>query len=151
VKETITTTILVIVAGVVPAVVIFLVSLIFVPGKAVSSSTPKKLIWRRKLWEWNTGWMGLALSLALAALFTQGIKNLVGKPRPCLLARCDPDLSAIANSEVDSFAATFNLEWVLVNYTICRQTDKSFLDDGFKSFPSGHASSMSTALHLYDA
>lgn len=83
------------------------------------------------------GWMGLGLSLALAALFTQGMKNLFGKPRPSLLARCNPGTPVA----LSSYGQNFNPQWVLIDYSICQQTDMSILDDGFKSFPSGHASS----------
>jgi diacylglycerol diphosphate phosphatase/phosphatidate phosphatase len=31
-------------------------------------------------------------------------------------------------------------QWGLSNYTICTQTDAHILEDGFKSFPSGHSS-----------
>jgi len=41
---------------------------------------------------------------------------------------------------VGQFARGFNQEWVLVDISICTQTDMSYLDDGFRSFPSGHAS-----------
>lgn len=84
--------------------------------------------------------MGLALSLATAFMFTQGMKLLFGKPRPDLLSRCQPDLGNIATHAVGSYATAFSPEWVLVNSGICQQTDRSKLDDGFKSFPSGHAS-----------
>lgn len=50
----ISTTLLVILSLVVPAVLIFLVCLLFVPGPTVSPNTPKSLIWRRKFWEWNS-------------------------------------------------------------------------------------------------
>ena len=45
---------------------------------------------RRKLGEWNAEWMGLGLSLAIALLIANGTKNLIGKPKPDLLARCNP-------------------------------------------------------------
>lgn len=64
-----------------PAVIIFLVSILLVPGPTVPKSTPKTLIWKRKLWEWHAGWLGLALSAASAFLITNGMKNLFGKPR----------------------------------------------------------------------
>lgn len=87
--------------------------------------------------------MGLGLSLALAFMFTQGMKNLFGRPRPNLLSRCDPDLSeaAIAANAVGTYARGFAAEWVLVGAGICRETDSDKLDDGFRSFPSGHSSS----------
>lgn len=53
-KEKIPTWLLVVVGLIVPAVIIFLVCLIFVPGPMVSKRTSKALIWRRKFWEWNS-------------------------------------------------------------------------------------------------
>ena len=84
--------------------------------------------------------MGLALSLALAFFFTQGMKNLFGKPRPDLLARCQPDIAHAADHAISTFGREFNAQWMLVSSTICKTKDKSLLDDGFRSFPSGHAS-----------
>ncbi|KAF1837202.1 acid phosphatase/Vanadium-dependent haloperoxidase [Decorospora gaudefroyi] len=123
-----------------PAVIIMVVCLIFVPGPTAERGTPKALIWRRKLWEWNTGSMGLGLSLAIALLITQGMKNLFGKPRPDLLSRCQPDLSRIQEFAVNPVGAVFDPAWVLVTPGICTNTDMSMLNDGFRSFPSGHAS-----------
>jgi hypothetical protein len=48
-KEKISTSTLILCGLVAPGVIIFLVSLIFVPGSAVPKETPKSLIWRRKL------------------------------------------------------------------------------------------------------
>jgi hypothetical protein len=48
------TWLLVVIGLVVPAVVIFAVCLLLVPGRAAHVNTPKTLIWRRKLWEWNS-------------------------------------------------------------------------------------------------
>ncbi|KAF2401275.1 hypothetical protein EJ06DRAFT_548400 [Trichodelitschia bisporula] len=139
--EKIPTWLLMLASIIAPAIIVFLVSMILVPGPTVSSrTTPRSLLWRRKFWEWNTGWMGLALASACAYFFTQGMKNLAGKPRPSLLARCQPDVGSIAAHRIGGYATGFNPEWTLVNSDICRQPDKGVLDDGFKSFPSGHAS-----------
>ncbi|KAF2240487.1 acid phosphatase/Vanadium-dependent haloperoxidase [Trematosphaeria pertusa] len=140
VHETIPTWLLVLCALVIPAIVVFLVCLIFVPGPTASRGTPQALIWRRKFWEWNTGWMGLGLSLATAFMITQGMKNLFGKPRPDLLSRCRPDLNRIAETALNPVADNFNPLWVLVSSDICTNTNNDILQDGFKSFPSGHAS-----------
>jgi membrane-associated phospholipid phosphatase len=96
--------------------------------------------------------MGLGLSLALAFMFTQGMKNLFGKPRPNLLDHCQPDLSAasIARHTVGGYSAGFNREWILVNADICTQSDSGKLNDGFRSFPSGHSSSESPYPQLCD-
>ncbi|KAF2735476.1 PAP2 domain-containing protein [Polyplosphaeria fusca] len=138
--ETIPTWLLVFVGLVVPAVIVFMVSLVLVPGPTVTKGTSKALIWRRKMWEWNAGWMGLGLSLATAFMITQGMKLLFGKPRPDFLSRCQPDLSLIPRAEVSTAGGEFNSLWVLATSDICTNQDDSILQDGFKSFPSGHAS-----------
>ncbi|KAF2813525.1 PAP2-domain-containing protein [Mytilinidion resinicola] len=139
-KEKIPTWLLIVVGLVIPAIIVFLVCLIFVPGRAVSRGTPKALVWRRKFWEWNTGWMGLALSLATAFMITEGMKNLFGKPRPDLLSRCNPKVSQVSADRLGGDGMDLSPLWVLVSSSICQQTDKSILDDGFRSFPSGHSS-----------
>jgi membrane-associated phospholipid phosphatase len=148
VDAVIPTWLLVVVSILAPAAIILVVAFAFVPGPTATRETPRALLWRRKFWEWNTGWMGLGLSVAVSFFFTQGLKNLFGKPRPDLLARCKPDVDNIAGHAVGTYASSFSPEWVLVSYTICQQTDKSILDDGFRSFPSGH-SSMSWSGLLY--
>lgn len=138
--ETIPTWLLVVVALVIPAGITFIVCLVFVPGPTAKKGTPTSLILRRKVWEWNTAWMGLALSLATAFMVTQGMKLLFGKPRPDLLSRCQPDLSNFPRNDVSTYGREFNSLWVLVTSDICQQQDDDILQDGFKSFPSGHAS-----------
>ncbi|KAF2276095.1 acid phosphatase/Vanadium-dependent haloperoxidase [Westerdykella ornata] len=139
-KETIPTWLLVVVSLVIPAAITFIVCLVFVPGPTARKGTPLSLIWRRKVWEWNTAWMGLGMSLATAFMVTQGMKLLFGKPRPDLLSRCQADRSRIAQTDVGGYAESFNALWVLVTSDVCTQTNDDILQDGFKSFPSGHAS-----------
>ncbi|KAL8729330.1 MAG: hypothetical protein Q9166_004827 [cf. Caloplaca sp. 2 TL-2023] len=138
-QEKISTAVLAVLSLLFPAITIFLVAMIFVPGSSVPAGTPKSMIWRRKLWEWNTGWLGLGLTLALSFFLTQGMKNLFGKPRPDLLSRCDPDYENQANHALGGYPLVLNGLY-LVSSTICRQKDKGRLNDGFSSFPSGHAS-----------
>lgn len=138
-KEKISTATLTLCGLVAPVVIIFLITIFLVPGPTVPKSTPKGLIWRRKLWELHTGWLGLGLSLAAAFLITDGMKNLFGKPRPDLLSRCNPDLANVAKYAVGGFSNTQE-GFVLVAASICQNTDKSTLEDGFRSFPSGHSS-----------
>jgi len=134
------------VSGVIgPVAVVAIIALIFVPGSTVPPGTPLSLVWKRKLWELHTGWLGLGLALASQWLIVSGMKNLFGKPRPDLLARCEPDLANIARYVVGGIANTTS-NGQLVSAAICTQTDRDKLDDGFRSYPSGHASTSAGGL-----
>ena len=84
--------------------------------------------------------MGLGVALAGAFMVTEGLKDIYGKPRPDLLARCQPDLSKLAQYAVGGLGQQFGEAPVLVDWRICQQTDPSILSDGFASFLSGHSS-----------
>ncbi|KAI0530413.1 acid phosphatase/Vanadium-dependent haloperoxidase [Xylaria digitata] len=150
--ETVTSALLLTFNAGVPIVIILVVALVFVPGRTVPEGTPKSLIWKRKLWELHMGWLGLALSLISAWIITQGMKNLFGKPRPDLLARCMPDVANVEKHIVgfsnrllgNTAGSSYNGQ--LVSASICTNPDKSFLDDGFRSYPSGHSSSAAAGL-----
>jgi diacylglycerol diphosphate phosphatase/phosphatidate phosphatase len=70
--------------------------------------------------------LGLLTTLALSSFLTDIIKNAVGRPRPDLIARCKPD-------ETTS-------PYVLVTFSVCTQTNRRILEEGWRSFPSGHSS-----------
>lgn len=125
-----------------PACIIAFVSLLRVPGPPTRKDVSKSVTLRAKLWEWHTGWLGLALALASVFLVTEGSKNLFGKPRPDLLSRCDADLTKIAANTVGGYGDQVSQGVVLVTWKICRQADQGILRDGFASFPSGHSSCM---------
>jgi membrane-associated phospholipid phosphatase len=129
-------------------IIIFMVSILFVPGPTAARGTSLALKWRRKFWEWNTGCMGLYLSLAGTFMITEGLKNLAGKPRPDFLARCDPDLSLISQYTVSGLGAVVDNAPIMVDYRICRNQSKFMRNDGFAAWPSGHAS-FSWASMLY--
>ncbi|KAI3573749.1 PAP2 superfamily-domain-containing protein [Fusarium oxysporum f. sp. albedinis] len=129
----------------IPAVIVAVVSLIFVPGPTVSKGTPKTLIWQRKLWEFHVGLLGLVFALSLAWFFTSAIKNFFGKPRPDLLSRCEPDWKTVKDHIAGGYSWG-NMNGQLVYAGICQQKDSYKLDDGFRSFPSGHASSAAAGL-----
>lgn len=149
VTELISTTTLVLVALVAPVVIILLVVAIFVPGRNVTRKMDRSQVLRMKLWELEKGWAGLALAVAAAFFTTQGAKNLFGKPRPDLLARCQPELSNIAAHVVGGYGQDISARWTLVSSSICTNPDASVVDDGFRSFPSGHSSfSWSGLLYL---
>ena len=144
IPELVSTTTLVLVSLVAPAIIILLVVAIFVPGRNVSRSTTatatNRQLLRLKLWEFERGWAGLGLSLATAFFITQGAKNLFGKPRPDLLARCQPDLTSIASHVVGGYGQDVSARWTLVASSICTNPNRAAVNDGFRSFPSGHSS-----------
>ncbi|KAI9691885.1 MAG: hypothetical protein M1822_007958 [Bathelium mastoideum] len=139
--STVSGTTLVLVAVLAPALLILLFTLLLVPGPVVTRHRLSRAqIWRRKLWEWHAGWLGLGLSLATTYFITQAMKNLFGVPRPHMLAVCQPDLSNVDQHAVGGFGQDLSARWTLVSASICQTTDASQLRDSFRSFPSGHAS-----------
>jgi len=79
--------------------------------------------------------------VALSFLIVSGMKEVAGKPRPDLLARCDPDLSRLPDASVGGIGQQIDEGIVLVSWSICRKTG-SVVEEGFRSFPSGHAASL---------
>ncbi|KAI7224116.1 hypothetical protein KC365_g10961, partial [Hortaea werneckii] len=147
--EQIPTTALALLCFVMPAIVICVVAAVFIPGKRVMHTAGSKGQWIwLKLWEMEQGWAGLCLSLAASLFITQCVKNLFGKPRPDMLARCQPDTTNIAQYVVGGYGNPLSDRWVLVSADICQQPDQASLYNGFRSFPSGH-SSFSFAGMLY--
>ena len=139
VENTISTVVLFVVSIIAPAIIIMVLSLVFVPGPSGQMLSLSSQSMKRKLWEWNAAWMGLALGLAITALFTNGLKLLMGKPRPDLLSRCNPNLLDVSSHLAGGFNDQVG-EGTLVSWTICQQRDAAVMADGFQSFPSGHAS-----------
>lgn len=74
-------------------------------------------------------------------MIVTGLKNLIGKPRPDMLARCIPNVANLDQYIVGGYGNNVLRGLVLVNQGICTQTNLSTLNDGFRSFPSGHSSS----------
>jgi membrane-associated phospholipid phosphatase len=103
---------------------------------------------RLKVWEFEKAWAGFGLTHALAFFVTQAMKNIFGKPRPNLLARCQPDLANVAEYAVGVYSTDVAGSWTLVTSDICTTQSRRMLNDGFRSFPSGH-SSFSWAGMLY--
>ncbi|WBW71275.1 diacylglycerol diphosphate phosphatase [Schizosaccharomyces osmophilus] len=69
--------------------------------------------------------MGLLYSTMISGLIVTVIKNTVGRPRPDFIARCDPLSSSPHTGLVDLHVCTTSWE----SHT---------LQDGLRSFPSGH-------------
>ncbi|CAD6898549.1 unnamed protein product [Tilletia controversa] len=107
---------------------------------------------RKSVWDFHTAFLGLVLTHALTLTVTTLVKVTVGRPRPDLIDRCRPQQGA-------TNAAVFGL----VTQAICT-TDVTdhIIRDGFRSFPSGHASTSFAGLtflslylagkvHLFDS
>ena len=120
-----------------PAAIILVGSFFITTGSKSQSSTRASL--QRKLWEWNTGWMGLALAYSITFIVANGAKEVLGKPRPNLLARCNPDLTRQMSSVAGGIGNQIEEGITMFDWRICRNTG-SVLDEGFRSFPSGHSS-----------
>ncbi|GAA6006023.1 hypothetical protein JCM11491_004093 [Sporobolomyces phaffii] len=101
-------------AGVIPAVLIAITA----------------LLWRRSFWDLHNGILGLLLSVSITTVATQVIKVCVGRPRPDMLDRCQP-IEGAANLPVYGLATVAR---------VCTVQTGNIIDDGFKSFPSGHSS-----------
>jgi membrane-associated phospholipid phosphatase len=111
------------------------------PVLGFASYNPRRRVSAQLAWEINAGLLGLWAALAATLFITSGLKDMAGKPRPNLLARCDADLSKITGFTVGGFGNSIDSEAaVLVTSGICRQSDKRLLDDSFAAFPSGHSS-----------
>lgn len=139
--DTVSSGLLIAIGLAIPAGIILVFSWLLVPSNPRAlRRAPFALIWRRKIWEWNAGWMGLALALAATFTATQGLKDLVGKPRPDLIGRCDPDLSKISTYAVGGLGALVQGAPTFVTYEICRNQGSDLRNDGFAAWPSGHSS-----------
>ena len=149
VPESISITTVGLVALLAPAAIIALITLLLLPASSARRTLKRSQVWRRTLWELHVGLAGLALSVALGFFITQGLKNIFAKPRPHFLALCEPDLSNVAAHVVGGYGQDISARWTLVDASICARADKSILNDGFRSFPSGHCSfSWSGLLYL---
>lgn len=120
---------LIVLAVIAPAVTIVIVSV-------QTGSLPAQL----RLQRLNDALLGLGISLGSATVILN-IKNLAGKPRPDFLAICQPDLHNIAAHKVGGYGSGID---VMVYRTICQQPDHLWLNDAFRSFPSGY----STGKHI---
>lgn len=82
----------------------------------------------RTFWDLHNSYLGLVLSLSVTGVITQFTKLTVGRPRPDVISRCMPP------------AGSVDPPFGLTTASICTQTDIAILNDGFRSFPSGHSS-----------
>ncbi|CDS01607.1 hypothetical protein [Sporisorium scitamineum] len=105
----------------------------------------------RSVWDLHNGLLGFVLANALTVTVTTLLKTSVGRPRPDVIDRCQPAPGS-ANA----------VPYGLVTDIICTVgVNNKTLRDGFRSFPSGHASTsfagftylslyLAGKLHLFD-
>jgi diacylglycerol diphosphate phosphatase/phosphatidate phosphatase len=157
VKERVPNMLLVAVACLAPAIFIVFYTLVIdgIFSHKVNGSK-RKYTMKERLWELNCGLLGLALAISMQYVmvgpyhplrlptlsplawgesslieFIGSLKNAIGKPRPDLIDRCQPNPGT---EDPKPFG--------LSNITICtRHVGDPILKDGFRSFPSGHSSS----------
>jgi diacylglycerol diphosphate phosphatase/phosphatidate phosphatase len=132
VKQRVSPVLLAFIAGVIPFFLIlgftFVLDGLFSHQRS-SRGRLSRYTLRERLWEANAGVLGLLLSISFSIVVTGALKNAVGKPRPDVIDRCQP---SAGSSDAPGYG--------LATIGICTQTDKSTLQDGFRSFPSGHSS-----------
>ncbi|KAJ5151558.1 hypothetical protein N7492_009853 [Penicillium capsulatum] len=135
--ETVSTETLVLTGLFAPAVIIMIGALLLVPGSAGSDGArpSKSQILRRRIWEWNAGWMGLAVAVAGVWMSTQGLKDLVGRPRPDLLSRCNPDLSTVSAHALSGLGGHLRDAPTLVSWKICQDQSSRVFSIGFPYLP----------------
>lgn len=81
----------------------------------------------------TNGPLSIGAAVAYTVFVTEIIKWTVGRPRPDWLGRCQPDTTRVQDALTGTAVAMFDR-------SICTSTDRETLDDGQRSFPSGHAS-----------
>ncbi|XP_016899845.2 putative lipid phosphate phosphatase 3, chloroplastic isoform X2 [Cucumis melo] len=88
---------------------------------------------RRDAYDLHDAILGILFSVLVTGVLTETTKNAVGWPRPDFFWRCFPD----GNEVYDR-----------LGNVVCHGK-KSFVLDGYKSFPSGHASCLLVAKLVY--
>lgn len=129
VHETVPSWLLVVCAAITPITIIVVWTLFIPPLGTYQRRRWMKgeMAWKERLWDVNLSLLGIGLALAAAITFTNTFKNLVGRPRPDFLDRCQP-----------LPGATNPTPFTLSNSSVCTQT--IYLADGYRSWPSGHSS-----------
>ena len=84
----------------------------------------------RSFWDFHAGFLGLVVAHAFTLTATTIIKVCVGRPRPDFIDRCQPRAGS-------QNASPFGLATQAVCTT---DVNSHLIQDGFRSFPSGHSS-----------
>ncbi|KAF8469505.1 phosphatidic acid phosphatase type 2/haloperoxidase [Kalaharituber pfeilii] len=152
-KSTVPTGVLMVLCLAAPFLLI-LFSILFAIGVPATSSSGNAAKYRPRLRLANLYLLGLMLSIALTLLATDTLKNIVGKQRPDFWGRCggviqDPEVIeryTIRDYGMSSGGVRMVTWEVCQNYYNTGENgakggiSRDTLQDGWRSFPSGHAS-----------
>ncbi|KAI5962971.1 uncharacterized protein KGF55_002763 [Candida pseudojiufengensis] len=84
---------------------------------------------KRRLWDFFAGCLCLLGAQATQIWAVSLLKNITGLPRPDVIDRCEPMIQTIPFTQ-------------LSNVAICTQPNWNLVMEGFRSFPSGHSSTV---------
>lgn len=90
---------------------------------------------RRRIWDFFAGCLCLLGAMATQLLVTVLLKNIIGLPRPDFIDRCEPMIQNIPITSLSTVA-------------ICTQPDWNLVQEGFRTFPSGHLSTVFTGMTI---
>lgn len=100
--------------------------------------TQKKISGKRRsflLWDIYDVFMAYTLAVVLCGVLTSVVKLLYGRPRPDFFIRCFPTQDLNNQNEIANKIASIS-----TTDLICENTDEKEVEEGRKSFPSGHSS-----------
>jgi len=100
------------------------------------------IVYRDFKYGFHQSLMGFFVSVVLSSFVTSIIKVTVGRYRPDFISRCQVDIA-----KVETIYNSYNMSDYfdfgprnLYNTTICSNPNKFIINEGRKSFPSGHSS-----------
>lgn len=111
---------LIIVVAIITPIIIIVMS--YLMSKTESS--------RRKYWEVHCAFLATLGSISCQLAVVVMIKNTAGVPRPDFLERCIPNYQLALPKDT------------LASVNICLQGNQAIINEGFRSFPSGHSSTI---------
>lgn len=119
-----------------PVAVLFLSSIILPLFLSVATTYFNQQVYSKKQLYWNlhVSCLSTLTANSLQVFVVSILKNLVGKPRPDFISRCMPDYNILLPTPSRT-----------ADVSICRNNARGrILQQGFQSYPSGHAAVVST-------